>query len=195
MLALDAVLLAWAVVWIFIGLRVAHEVNGLAELSGTVSTVGSAVEDSSRTIRGVDVPVLGQSVQELLGPDAARVLRQSENAGASARASGRHSRESIEDLSTLLGISVALIPTTPLLFLYLPLRITRARESRALRRLMDTSGGDPEVERFLARRAIQNLSYSRLRATSPEPWRDVENGHCRRLARAELARLGLHPET
>lgn len=189
--ALDLALIAWAVVWIVLGVRVADEVKGLRELSGTVSTVGRAVEESSRTLRGVELPILGQGVEELFGGEGAEVLRRAQEAGASARDSGRSSRESISNLSTLLGLSVAVIPTSPLLFLYLPLRLGRRREAQALRRTLREVGDGPDVERFLARRAIQNLSYRRLREVSPHPWRDAEEGRCSELADAELARLGL----
>ena len=53
------------------------------------------------------------------------------------------------------------------------------------------SGGDPAFEQYLARRAVDVLPWDRLRAISPDPWRDIANGEYRALADAELARLGL----
>jgi hypothetical protein len=116
----------WAITWLFIGLRVANEVEGLRELSDTVVEVGAAVRSSGETLaRLSDVPIVGQELEE----PSARIVR----AGESAVASGRASRESVRDLSVLLGISIAVIPSVPLavlLVLRLPAAGARRRTAR-----------------------------------------------------------------
>ena len=120
--------IGWVVVWLFLGFRVADEVRGLSELSGTVTEVGAAVESAGATLGSLAaVPLIGDRVS---APSA-----EIQAAGRSAIASGRSSRESIRSLSTLLGFAVAVIPTVPLLVLYLParlgyIRIVSARTAR-----------------------------------------------------------------
>ena len=96
------------------------------------------------------------------------------------------------ELTLLVGsLAVALVPSLPLVIGYLPPRLGRAREAAALRRLLIEGAGNPALERFLAQRAVEHLSYRELRRVSATPWRDVEDGRYSSLADAELARLGL----
>lgn len=109
----------WASVWIFIGVRTADEVQGLRELSDTVVDVGHAVRSSGETIGGLaGLPLVGGRLEE----PSQQIVR----AGNSAVASGRASRESVQDLSVLLGVSIAIIPIVPLaVLLFVVLRIRR----------------------------------------------------------------------
>jgi hypothetical protein len=93
----------------------------------------------------------------------------------------------------LLGIAVALLPSIPVLAFYLPARLQRLREARALRRAVRMHGHDPEFHAFLARRAVEALGYHQLRRVSSFPWRDLAEGRCAPLATAELRRLGVDP--
>ncbi len=58
--ALDLLLILWAALWIALGVRVAHEVRGLAELSTTVGSVGRAVTSVADTLRGI--PLIGDQI-------------------------------------------------------------------------------------------------------------------------------------
>lgn len=120
---IDAAIVIWAVVWVFMGLRIADEVRGLSELSTTVIDVGVAVESAGVAIGSLsDIPLAGDRIE--------RPSADIRAAGRSAVVSGRSSRESIRDLSTLLGVAVAVIPTAPLLFIYVPLRTGWVRIER-----------------------------------------------------------------
>lgn len=184
LLGLDIALIVWSVAWIAMGIAVSREVNGLAELSDTVRTVGGAVEASGGALEALsDLPLVGETI---VGPSD-----QIEEAGRSAQESGESSRGSIDALSVLLGLAIALVPSVPLIALYLPGRISRAREADAMRTAVRLSGEDPEFQEFLARRALQHLSYRRLQEIAREPWRELPEGRHERLARAELERLGV----
>ena len=50
----------------------------------------------------------------------------------SAQASGRASKESTEDLSVILGLAVALVPTLTLIAAYAPFRSLRLRRALGL---------------------------------------------------------------
>jgi hypothetical protein len=112
---------AWTVVWIVMGVWTRHEVQTLRKLGGTVVTSGRAVKQT------------GDALQRLggipfVGGDVARVGRQVSTAGVSAQSSGRESRTAVQSLSNLLGISIALIPTVPMLALFVvTLRLIRRR--------------------------------------------------------------------
>lgn len=184
LVAADVVVVAWVAIWLLVGLRVHDEVRGLTELSATISRAGGAVEETGRALDSLNVPLVGGSLDEA----SARVIE----VGRDTRLSGRTARESISDLSTLLGVSVALIPLSPILFLYLPLRIGRIRERRALRLLLARFGDDPGLERLLAHRALQTMSYRRLgREAGERSWEDLAAGRYGDLAAAERRRLNL----
>ncbi len=69
--------------------------------------------------------------------------------------------------------------------------MTWTREARAVRRTLAAGSPDPVLKEFLARRAVLNLPYQELRAVSPDPFRDLEEGRFDELAARELERLGL----
>jgi hypothetical protein len=98
---------AWAVAWVFIGVRTAQEVQGLRELSDTMVDVGLAVRSSGAAIGSLtDLPLVGDRLAE----PSSRIVA----AGESAIDSGRTSRASVQNLSVLLGVSIAVIPSVPL---------------------------------------------------------------------------------
>jgi hypothetical protein len=101
------------------------------------------------------------------------------------------SAQSVHQLSLLLGLAVFVAPTVPLLVLYVPLRVSQEREARAFRRALANGADDSAFEEFLARRAVQNLPYHRLRAITTNPWREIREGNFRPLADAELTRVGV----
>lgn len=181
---LDVAAVLWVALWIVLALLVGREVRNLRELSDTVVTAGVAVEQTGGLVRTLgNVPFLGSRVSG--------VADEVEAAGRSAQESGRDSRDSTENLSVLLALCIGLIPTLPLLGLYLPLRWTWTHEARAVRRALRFRPDDPLLTEFLARRAVVNFSYDRLLAVSQQPYRDLEEGQYDALARLELERLGI----
>ncbi len=183
---LDLALAVWVLVWIVLGLRVGAEVRGLSDLSETVTRSGTAVVESSEGLRALEgAPFVGDQIEET----ADRVRE----AGESAQASGRSSRDSVRDLSILLGLAIGVIPSLPVIGFYLPLRVARVREVRAVRRALRGRPGDPHLLALLATRAARNLSYCDLLELSPDPLGDIAAGRYQVFAEAELRRLGLDP--
>jgi hypothetical protein len=183
---LDLLLAAWVVAWILMGIWVAREVRGLSALSDTLAQSAAAVEETGRALEPLeDLPFVGEEVARLA--DRARL------AAASARASARSSRDRAGRLATLLGVSIAVAPSAPILALYVPLRARRLQESARVRRSLRSQRrrADPALPEFLARRAAERLPFHRLRAITSNPWRDLERGQYEALAEAELRRLGL----
>jgi hypothetical protein len=180
----DLLVVAWIVTWIVLGVVISREVRDLRRLGDTMVKAGAAVEETGRAIGTLGgLPFVGPRIRQVQG--------RIEAAARSAVASGRESRRSAERLGVLLGVSIALIPTLPLLALYVPARLSWVMDVRSVRRSVRRAGDDPVFLEFLARRAAENLPYDRLRDVSPNPWRDIEDGRYEPLARAELRRLGL----
>jgi hypothetical protein len=179
----DLAVAAWVVTWIAVGVAVADKTDGITVLSDSVATAGDRLAGSAERIESVDLPV----ADELLGELAEGVR----GGGEQVAAASRESTEDVERLSLLLGLSIALIPTLPVLALYLPPRIARGRELAALRGMLREGEDDSGLQMLLAQRAAVRLPYRQLRNVSDAPWRDLERGRTAELARAELRRVGL----
>jgi hypothetical protein len=181
---LDVLLTLWVALWIAVGVLAGNELRELQTLSETVVGAGTALDQTGRALETIgEVPLVGEGPAEL-----GRRVRES---AADVRTAGRSSGDSIRNLGLLLGLAIAVIPATPVLGFYLPLRLRRAREAGALAERLATGRLDPDLEELLARRAIHTLPYHLLQAVSADPVADLEAGRFDRLARAELRRLGL----
>ena len=181
---LDTALVVWVAGCIVLALYVARSVDGLTELSRSVVAAGNVLDETGVALEALEeIPFVGDRV--------GRVSERARLAAASTRASGRSSRESIEDLSLLLGLAVALVPTVPVLALYGPARASWLREKRAVRRALRAGRADTTLDHVLARRALQNVPYPVLRTVTSDPGADLDAGRVRGLADLELKRLGL----
>lgn len=184
---LDLALALWVAAWIGLGAAIAVNVGNLTTISTTVAQDGRAVQTIGTSLRDLgSLPLIGGSI----GSDG----RQVQQAGAATVAGAASTKSSIDALSILLGIAVALLPSVPVFGFYLPARLQRLHESQAVRRALRAHGDDPEFQAFLAQRAIAGLDYRRLSRVSSTPWFDIEDDDRRAaLAAAELRRLGINP--
>ena len=178
----DAVVLAWVLAWALAGYAAARGLDQVREVTASAQGAGAAVERTGRSIRDVDLPVVGTVLRDA-GDEVVA-------AGRDAQAQARDSGDSVRTASVLLGLAVWLVPSLPLLAAYGPLRVERSREGRALRSIVAAHPEDPELDRLLAARALAHLPYRRLGAMGA-PWADFGAGEYRALADAELAREGL----
>ena len=122
---LGVFVVAWTIVWILMGIWTQREVRTLRQLSNTVVTSGVAVQQTGDALQGLGaIPFVGGEVSH--------VGRQVSAAGLDARRSGRASRSTVDNLATLLGVSIALVPSVPMLVLLLvTLRLARRPEPAA----------------------------------------------------------------
>jgi hypothetical protein len=180
----DLGLALWVAVWIALGTAIAGQVHGLRQLSVTVTKVGGALQETGQTLDGLSsAPLIGGRIG-----DAAKRI---DEAGDSTVASGARSRESIANLSWMLGVFLAVIPSVPVLVLYVPLRVAAWRERRALERLVRERGDDEVLRRLLAQRALLTIPYQRLLADIEDPLGAAGDARVDALADAELERLGV----
>jgi hypothetical protein len=182
---LDLALAIWAAFWIAVAAYTAHEVAALRSLSHTVVKAGAATESTGHALAAVGhLPFVGGQISQLAAQAVA--------AGASARASGASTASTVDHLAVLLGIAIALIPTVPLLVLYVPLRLGWRRDRRAVRSAITRWDGEPGLEAYLAQRALVHLPFEELRALGHDGTEGSPTNA--ELAAAELRRLGLdHP--
>jgi hypothetical protein len=184
LVALDVALAAWVGFWIWLGVAVGSEVRGLRQLSDTATTVGVAVKQTGDTLSGLgSLPFVGGAI--------AREGQTVSDAGQSTIDSGRTSRDSAHQLSWMLALAIAVIPSMPVLGFYVPLRVLDRRERSRLRRLAELRWDDPGFRRFLARRALTTMPYHRLPVDGTDPWLEEDGDRVDQLADAELQRLGV----
>jgi hypothetical protein len=118
---LGVFVVVWTVVWVLMGIWTQREVRTLRQLSTTVIKSGAAVKQTGDALQSL-------SSIPLVGGDVGRVGRQVSAAGIDARRSGRSSRTAVDNLATLLGVSIALVPTIPMIaLLIVTLRLVRER--------------------------------------------------------------------
>jgi len=181
---LDWVVSAWVVLWLVLAVAIGLHIVNLRRLSETVVVSSRALENTGRALSTFsDAPFIGEDISEI-------ARRVSETAG-SAQSSGEQSKSTLSALGILLGIAVFFIPTVPIVGLYLPLRLSWKRETKAVRRALLNHPDDPLLIEFLARRAVEKLPYHVLREISENPWEELGEGDYHGLAAAELARLGI----
>ena len=101
-------------------------------------------------------------------------------------------RGQVHVLAVVVGVAVVLLLTVPLVAVYLPLRVARAREVAGLKRKL-AGWTDPMLVEHVADAALSRVPFAELRHVSGQPWQDVEQGRHRPVAVAELTRLGLRP--
>lgn len=179
---LDALLVAYVVVWAALGVLIGVDIRRQAELSDQVTRVGTALTDIGESLDILSaVPLVGGNIGGL----AQRVL----DAGESVTASGRESRASLERMGVVVGLAFGVVPLMLVLPVYLPSRLAWRREVRAVAGAL--AGDRPDLDLLLARRALGALPYERLLELRGDPWQRLEAGEARTLADAELARLGL----
>lgn len=181
---LDGLVAFWFVLWLVIGGWAGHTMWSLSELGDTVSSSGRATQSAGQALQVVGgVPVIGEKPLEL--------GKQISATGEEITQRGQQVKGQMRQLSLLLGLAIALMPTTPVLGLYLPLRLSRRRSVGQLRRSLQDPDEADSLDRYLAERAIRTLPYTVLHALVGDPWQAIESGRTRRLADAELARFGL----
>ncbi len=178
----DLLMVAWAVLWIALAIGVVQSTRDVAQLGGTVSQTGSAVSQVGGLIN--DIP--------LIPGDVSSASSSVQAAGQSAEANGAQGQDAADRLGIYLGIAIAIIPSVPIIGLYLPIRITRVRERRVVQRALALHAGDPTYQQFLARRALEKLPYEDIMSVSAHPWDDMDQGRFSALATAELHRLEIY---
>jgi hypothetical protein len=182
---------AWVALWAVIGWRIYSAIAGYAEAGRILASGGTRLQGAGVDLGGAlaGVPIVGESIQKL-STDTFR------SAGDPLIFVGNQLEGLILLVATLLGILVVAVMLIPWLSRYVPWRARRLTDMRAAHRAIRRApavSSRPGVERLLASRALHRLSYPELLEETPDPFGDFISGRYERLARAELASVGLRP--
>ena len=175
-------LVAWVLAWAFAGIAIGRQIQGLADVTDSARDAGRATQGAGDALdRLSDLPVVGGAVG-----DSADEIREAGQGAIDAAARGR---ARVRRLGAIVGTLIAVVPSLPLAFLYLPGRLAEARDRRRI--LGGLRDGDPAIEELLATRAVAHLPYRDLLAITGDPAEDLRAGRHGPLADAELRRLRL----
>lgn len=187
----DVATLLWVVVWANIVLRLFQFLVGFAEAGRAVRDGGQTMVQGGRDLGDSlsGLPLVGSQVRDLARDAFA-------GAGQPLSDFGSELEQFIVVVAIVLALLLALVTMVPWMSRYLPWRWHRVRDLRAAHRAIRVAPevADASIERALAMRAMTRLDYSTLLAFSPDPLGDWTSGRHDRLARAELASVGLRPQ-
>ena len=177
---LDVALAAWVAFWVVVGVIAGLEVSHLAVLADTVARTADSLRNAVSALAGLSqVPLIGN------------IVRSVNASAATAHAQAAATHATIDRLSLLVGVALAVGQTALGLLLYLPLRLPWRRDVADIRRALAADPDDPVLGLYLARRALALMSLTEARALGGDPWRGAAAGDVWPLAEVELRRLGL----
>jgi hypothetical protein len=186
----DVATLVWVVFWGSVVWRLFQFLAGFAEAGRTIRSGGQTMVQSGRDLGDslAGLPLVGSQVRDI-ARDAFG------GAGRPLSEFGTQLEQFIFVVAIVLALLLALVTLQPWLVRYLPWRWERLRHVRAAHRVIRTAHdvSDASIERTLAMRAVTRLDYSTLLEYTPDPFGDWVGGRHDRLARAELASVGLRP--
>jgi hypothetical protein len=177
----DLAVLAWTAAWVAAGVALNRLVEKLAVPGERVEQAGGSFAGDIAEIQQTvgRLPVVGDELQDPFGRLA--------GVGRTLAAAGATQQEIVHQLALWLGVAVAVVPIVALLLVWLPGRVSWAREAGAASRLrMD--GADLEL---FAIRAVANRPLRDLHRVTPDPAGDLRAGEYQALADLELRALGL----
>ncbi len=186
----DVATAAWVVLWGWVAWQLYEALAGFAEAGRIMRSGGVTMIDSGRNLGDAlaGIPLVGEGLR-----DAAR--NAFAGAGVPLSDFGSSVEQFILLVALVLTLLLVLVTIVPWLTRYLPWRWERVRRTRAghraIRRAPMVSG--PQVQEALAMRAVARLDYATLLEYTPDPIGDWVEGRHDRLARAELASVGLRP--
>ena len=182
----DLGLLAWVVLWAWVGRRVHDVTMALAEPGRQLQGAGAGFRDTLNAAGdGVDnLPVLDDRVAD--------PFRSAAGAGTDIERAGSDLVSAVERVALLLGWTTALVPILVVGLWWAWSRGRFVRRASAAQRFIDA---DDDLDLF-ALRAMANQPMAALAKVSSDPsgaWRRGDRDTIRALALLELRDSGLRP--
>jgi hypothetical protein len=186
----DLATLLWVALWGGIAWRLFGFLAGFAEAGRSIRSGGETMIQSGRDLGDslAGVPLVGSQLRDAAGAAFAAP-------GQPLSDFGTQLEQFIFVVAVVLTLMLAIVTLVPWLNRYLPWRWRRLRLVRAAHRAIRKApeASDASIERVLAMRAVTRLDYPTLLEHTPDPLGDWAGGRHDRLARAELASVGLRP--
>ena len=181
--SIDALLTLWIVVWAVLGIATALEIYKVARLADSAVNTTTALARTTEGFKAVaNVPLIGGGLSQVV--EEVDALAEEANQDAIA------TRTSIKIVAVLSGIGIAIAPSL-IVLLYLPWRLPWGRHVGSINKALAFNPDDVALDRYLAARAMQSMTYDQVCVASSDPWAEIAAGTCRSLADAELDRLGI----
>jgi hypothetical protein len=186
----DLATLVWVVFWGNLVWQLFQLLAGFAQAGRTIHSGGQAMIksglDIGESLSGI--PLIGEQVQGV-------VRNAMAGAGRPISEFGTDLERFILVVAIVLALLFALATLGPWLSRYLPWRWERLQRMRSAHRVIRTAPkvSHAKVQSALAMRAVTRLDYATLLEYTPDPIGDWASGRHDRLARAELASVGLRP--
>lgn len=186
----DIATVLWVAVWGSIVWQLFQFLASFAEAGRAITAGGRTMIKSGADLGDslAGVPFIGAQLRDVARDAFAGAGRPLSDLGTSLE-------QFILVVAAVLTLLLALVTLVPWLSRYLPWRWERLRRTRAGHRAIriapETSSA--RVQEALAMRAVARLDYATLLEFTPDPIGDWSSGRYDRLARAELASVGLRP--
>jgi hypothetical protein len=184
----DLATLLWLLFWGSLAWQLFQLLAGFAEAGRRLRGGGQTMIEAGRNLGDglAGIPLVGQGLRDVARNAFA-------GAGNPISDFGTSIEQFILIVAAVLALLLVLVTIVPWLQRYLPWRwerLTRMRAGyRAIRRAPVV--GRDRVDQVLAMRAVSRLDYPTLLSFTPDPLGDFASGRYDRLARAELASVGL----
>lgn len=186
----DIATVAWVALWAWISWSLYQVVAAFGEAGRTIRDGGETLVQGGRDLGSAlaGIPLVGEGLQDAAEDAFA-------GAGAPIASFGTDLEGLVGLLAAILALLVLLVPTIPWLTRYGPWRWARLHVMRAGHRAIRLAPDLPSaaLQEVLALRAVTRLDYRDLLAFTPDPLGDWAARRHDRLARAELASIGLLP--
>jgi len=187
--AADLATWTWVAIWTLIGLRINDAIAQFAEAGRVLKGGGQNIQGAGAQLGDAlrDVPLIGGGIDDL-------ATNAFVTAGEPFIYVGQELEALLLFIARLLALLVVAVMLIPWLSRYLPWRASRLATVRAAHyaiRRAPRDVSDRAMERALATRALNRLSYPDLLEHTSDPFGDFASGRYERLAKAELASVGL----
>jgi hypothetical protein len=188
----DTIVVAWAIVWAYLGFLIYQTVMGLEVIADGIKNTGMTFNQWISAFRHAvpgGIPILTKFLL-----DAANALQRF--SGDQLVSAGQNIHDAIIKVAIILALLVAL---PPILLVVLPYAGWRWRDMRetgaalAFVRIASITGRADAARAVLAYRAVSTLSFRQLMSASADPVGDLVEHRYERLATAMLKRAGLDP--
>jgi hypothetical protein len=185
----DVATWAWVALWAVIGARMHDTLSAFAQAGRVLQSGGQNIQGAGATLGGAlhDLPLVGSGIDDLARGAFG-------TAGEPFIYVGQELESLLILIARLLALLVVGVMVIPWLSRYLPWRASRlatVRAAHAAIRRAPVAVPPAAMERALATRALYHLSYPDLLEHVPDPFGDFAAGRYDRLAKAELASVGL----